>query len=145
MLQTFAESGFMDFQTLCTDALTSLIAPWVQRLTLEVVHAEVGEVHLRLPMTAEISREGGMLCGQATMAAADTAMVLAACTQLGGFKPMTTVSLNTSFLRAATGSHVTVIARVLKPGKTLLFGEIEVLGADGKLVAHATTTYAVLA
>jgi uncharacterized protein (TIGR00369 family) len=79
------------------------------------------------------------------MAAADTAMVLAACTQLGGFKPMTTVSLNTSFLRAATGSHVMVVGRILKPGKTMLFGEIEVQGADGKLVAHATTTYALLA
>jgi uncharacterized protein (TIGR00369 family) len=135
----------MELTILCNQVLATVVAPWVQDLALEVVHAQQGEVHLRLPITERLSREGGMLCGQATMAAADTAMVLAACTQLGGFKPMTTVSLNTSFLRAATGSHVTVIARVLKPGKTLLFGEIEVLGADGKLVAHATTTYAVLA
>ena len=49
--------------------------------------------------------DGGVLCGQTMMAAADTAMVLAVMTHLGGFKPMTTVQLQTSFLRPIAGEQ----------------------------------------
>jgi len=85
-----------------------------------------------------------VLCGQAIMSVADTAMLLAMIARLGGFKPMTTVQLQTSFLRPVpkdTGS-VTVVARVLRLGKSLSYGEVEFLAPDGKLAAHATTTYA---
>jgi uncharacterized protein (TIGR00369 family) len=129
----------------CEQWLDELIAPWVQSLGLQVLDAKAGEVKLCVPQQAQLSRVGGMMCGQAMMAAADTAMVLAACTQLGEFKPMTTVSLNTSFMRAVANTDLIVVARVLKPGKTMLFGEIEMFGAaDNKLAAHATTTYALL-
>ena len=37
-----------------------------------------------------------------------------------------------------------VTARVLRKGKNLVFGEIEVADAQGWLAAHATTTYALL-
>ena len=69
---------------------------------------------------------GGVLCGQTMMAAADTAMVLAVMTRLGGFKPMTTVQLQTSFLRPMAGDGGTraSLARVLRMGKNLVFGEI---------------------
>jgi uncharacterized protein (TIGR00369 family) len=72
--------------------------------------------------------------------------VLAIMTELGGFQPMTTVQLQTSFLRPIAGgsADAKVVARVLRRGKNLVFGEIEVLDAGGKLAAHATTTYALL-
>lgn len=80
------------------------------------------------------------------MAAADTAMVLAVMTRLGGFKPMTTVQLQTSFLKPVPGSsaHAEVLARVLRMGKSLIFGEILMHTDTGDLAAHATTTYALL-
>jgi acyl-coenzyme A thioesterase PaaI-like protein len=71
-------------------------------------------------------------------------MVLAVSSQLGGFKPMTTVSLTTSFMRPVQGTELRVVARVLKPGRTLMFGEVELLAPDGRLAAHATTTYALV-
>jgi uncharacterized protein (TIGR00369 family) len=90
--------------------------------------------------------EGGVLCGQTMMAAADTAMVLAVMTKLGGFKPMTTVQLQTSFLRPVGGNSgaARVVARVLRMGRSLVFGEVQVINADDELAAHATTTYALL-
>ncbi len=130
--------------------LTDLVAPWVAELGLQVRSASAGEVVLALPIRPAQVHVGGVLCGQAVMAAADTAMILAIATQLGGFRPMTTVQLQTSFLRPMTGSRTeaageaTVIGRVLRLGKNLVFGEIEVLDAGGKLAAHATTTYALL-
>jgi len=127
-------------------ALTHVFAPWVRELDLRVMQARAGEVTLALPVAARHVHEGGVLCGQTMMAACDTAMVLAVMTRLGGFKPMTTVQLQTSFLRPIPGSSgsVRVVARVLRMGKSLVFGEMQVIGADDQLAAHATCTYALL-
>ncbi|WP_234413888.1 PaaI family thioesterase [Ideonella sp. A 288] len=123
-----------------------LFAAWVRDLALRVAEVRPGEVHLALPVTARHVHGGGVVCGQTLMAAADTAMVLAVSSQLGGFQPMTTVQLQTSFLRPVPGTdtEARVIARVLRLGKSLAFGEIEVHDASGRLAAHSTTTYALL-
>ena len=126
--------------------LDSVVAPWIRELGLRVTQVQTDEVHLSLPITAHLVHGGGVVCGQTLMSAADTAMVLAVASQLGGFKPMTTVQLQTSFLRPISGTdtEARVVARVLRLGKNLVFGEIEVHDAGGKLAAHATTTYALL-
>ncbi len=119
---------------LLNQALDTVFAPWVK------------ELQLRLPISARLVHVGGVLCGQASMAAADTAMVLAVMSQLGQFQPMTTVQLQTSFLRSVPGDsgQATVVARVLRMGRKLVFGEMEVLDAKGQLATHATTTYTLL-
>ena len=123
--------------------LADNFAPWVLALGLRVEGCEGGEARLRLPFSPELVRVGGTICGQALMAAADTAMVIAISSALEGFRPMATVSQNTSFLRPISGADVEIVARVLKPGRTLVFGEIEMRAAgDERLSAHVTTTYA---
>ena len=125
--------------------LSAWFAPWVQALGLQVESFADGEVTLRLPQNDQLSRVGGMLCGQAMMSAADTAMVLAIVTQLGDQRPMTTVQLNTSFLKPLSGQDARVTARVIRAGKSLVFGEIDIAGAtDGRSVCRASTTYALL-
>lgn len=126
------------------EALETLFAPWVKELGLQAEKMAEGEVYLRLPFNTRLTHVAGVVCGQVYMAAADTAMVLAVASTLGGFKPMTTVSLNTSFLRPLSEGDCQVVARVLRRGKNLVFGEIEILDQQQRLVAHATTTYALL-
>jgi uncharacterized protein (TIGR00369 family) len=126
-------------------ALAELFAPWVQALGLRVQAWAPGAATLRLPQSEQLSRVGGMLCGQAMMAAADTAMVLALIAQFGHFRPCTTVQMNSSFLKPLSGQDALVEARVLRAGKALAFGEIDIRGADdGKSACRATTTYALL-
>ena len=123
--------------------LADNFAPWVLALGLKVVACESGEARLSMPFSPALVRVGGTICGQALMAAADTAMVIAISAALGGFRPMATVSQNTSFMRAISGVDVEITARVLKPGRSLVFGEIEMRAAgDERLSAHVTTTYA---
>ncbi len=134
----------MDKQVLQA-ALADYFAPWVQELGLLVDAVGEDSVTLRLPQDARLSRVGGMLCGQAMMAAADTAMVLALVRQFGEFRPCTTVQMNTSFLKPLSGQDALVEARVLRAGKSLAFGEIDIRGAqDGKSACRASTTYALL-
>ena len=126
-------------------ALAELFAPWVQALGLRVECVGERSVVLRLPVTPALARQGGMLCGQAMMAAADTAMVLALIAHFGEFRPCTTVQLSTSFLKPLSGQDALIHARVLRAGKTMAFGEIDLSGAaDGKSVCRASTTYALL-
>ena len=124
-------------------SLTDLFAPWVQALNLQVASWAPGEVTLRLPQSDQLARMGGMLCGQAMMAAADTAMVLAVITHFGAFKPCSTVQLSSNFLKPLSGQDALVTARVLRAGKSMVFGEIDLRGAvDGKSVCRSATTYA---
>jgi len=134
----------MDQDTL-QGALPEYFAPWVQALGLQVEDFDADSVTLRLPQDPQLSRVGNMLCGQAMMAAADTAMVLALINQFGAFRPCTTVQMNTSFLKPLSGQDALVQARIVRAGKTLAFGEIDIRGAeDGKSACRATTTYALL-
>lgn len=125
--------------------LAENFAPWVRDLGLVV--EEVGERHavLRLPWSDRLAREGGALSGQAMMAAADTAAVIAISAARAGYGPMTTVAQSTTFQRPVVGADVMITARVTKLGRTLAFLSTDLIsdGAAGP-VAQATTVYAIL-
>lgn len=129
---------------LLEDALATVFAPWIREMGLTVREARVGQVTLAMPIRPAYIHVGGVMCGQAAMAAADTAMVLAMVSQLGEFRPMTTVQLQTSFLRPLAGEQATVTATVLRSGRSLAFGSIDILDEQGRLAVQATTTYALL-
>ncbi len=121
-------------------------AEYVKRLDLRIESVGPDGVTLALPVAPELVHGGGVLCGQAILAAADTAMLLAMIAVLGELRPMTTVQLQASFVRPVPRdtANVSVVARVLRLGKTLSYGDVDFRTADGKLAAHATTTYALL-
>ncbi|MEU2117325.1 PaaI family thioesterase [Streptomyces sp. NPDC016459] len=125
--------------------LADNFAPWVLDLGLSVVSVDADGAVLRLPWSDRLAREGGGLCGQAMMAAADTATVIAVTAVRGGFVPMTTVQQSISFQRAVVGSDVLVHARLTKAGKRMAFADITVT-AEGteEIAAHATAVYALL-
>jgi len=126
--------------------LDEIAAEYVTRLNLRIEAIDEEAVTLSLPVAPGLVHGGGVLCGQAIMSAADTAMLVAMIARMGSFKPMTTVQLQTSFLRPVPkeAASVTVVARVLRLGKTLSYGEVDFLAPDGKIAAHATTTYALI-
>jgi uncharacterized protein (TIGR00369 family) len=126
--------------------LAEVAAPFVTQLGLKVVAASADEVSLSMPVTPTVVHAGGVVCGQALMAAADTAMILALSANLGEFRPMTTVQLQTSFLKPVPGDadQVRVVCTLLRRGRNLAFGEIRLLTPQGQLAAHATCTYAIL-
>lgn len=123
-----------------------IFAEWVRELDLEVRATSADGVTLALPVRARHVHAGGVVCGQTLMAAADTALVLAISHVLGGFRPQTTVQLQTSFLRPVGKdvAEVAVEARILKSGRNLVFGEVVLRLPDGQVAAHATSTSALL-
>lgn len=125
------------------EILRDNFSPWVLDLGLAVEEVGDGTAVLRLPWSDRLAREGGALSGQALMAAADTAVVIAVSGAKGGFVPMTTVQLSTSFQRPVVGRDVLVEVEVTKLGRTLAFAEID-MTADSKTVARASAVYAII-
>ncbi len=136
--------------------LGDVFAPWVQDLKLSIEHIDDAPppdatsdwqpgVRLRMPFSERLCRHGGIICGQALMAFADTAMVIANLAANRGYRPMTTVDQTTHFMRAATASDVLAEARVVRLGRTMSFGRVTLLSAaDNKPVAMVSSAFAML-
>jgi len=136
--------------------LREMFAPWVLDLGLGVERIEAAPPQgagadwqpgavLRMGFSERLCRHGGVVCGQALMALADTAMVIATVTASGGFRPMTTVDQTTHFLKAVASADVLADARVVRLGRTMSFGRVTLTSAaDGKPVAMVSSAFAML-
>ena len=125
--------------------LGDIFAPWVQELNLQVDDITPQSVSLRMPFDLKLCRVGGMICGQALLTGADTAMVIAICATLGGFKPFTTVDLTVNYMRPIANEDALLTARIMRQGRTMIFCNTEIIGADNeKLSAFSTGTYALV-
>lgn len=146
-----ADFGIADANRL----LGEIFPPWVMDLNLSIdaldctppadaADWQPGAI-LRMPFSERLCRNGGTVSGQALMAFADTAMVIANFAANRGYRAMTTVDQTTHFMRAATGSDVLADARVVRLGRTMSFGRVTLLGAtDNKPVAMVSSAFAML-
>jgi len=150
--QQATEFGLDDARRMLSEAF----APWVLELGLSVERLEAdppagagadwqpGAV-LRMAFSERLCRSGGVVCGQALMALADTAMVFAIVAGHRGFRPMTTVDQTTHFLKAVASADVIAEARVVRLGRTMSFGRVTLASAaDGKPVAMVSSAFAML-
>jgi uncharacterized protein (TIGR00369 family) len=136
--------------------LVNVFAPWVQELGLSIEEVDyippVGPAAdwqpgaiLRMAFSERLCRHGGVVCGQALMALADTSMVIAILAANRGYRPMTTVDQTTHFMRAATSCDVLADARVVRLGRTMSFGRVTLVNAaDNKPVAMVSSAFAML-
>lgn len=128
-----------------TALLATVFAPWVQDLDLSVERIEADSAVLRMPFSDRLCRDNGVVCGQAMMSLADTAMVFAVSTAAGGYLPMTTVDQTMHFLRPATRVNLLADARVVRLGRTMSFGRVTLFAAtDRKPVAMCSSAFAML-
>ena len=119
-------------------------APLMNEMGLTITDAEPGRVRFTLPVAERLTHSGGVLCGQAILGCMDTGMVFVMMSlDDDPDASFTTVQLQTSFKRGVPADigEVTFEAHATKTGRTLVFGEIDLLLPDGTRAAHATTTY----
>jgi uncharacterized protein (TIGR00369 family) len=125
--------------------LAGVFAPWVQELNLSVESLETNGAILRMKFSEKLCRDNGVVCGQALMSLADTAMVFAVSSASGAYRPMTTVDQTMHFLRPVANKDVLAAAQVVRLGRTMAFGSVT-LTADGdeRPAAMAQLAYALL-
>ena len=128
--------------------LGEVFAPWVQALRLEVVAVGDSGCGFRLPANAELSRGGGqgggVVCGQAVGAAADTASVVSLSVLNGAFRPCTTVDMTTHFMRPLPEGDVEIAVTALSNGRRMAVTRAEFRAPGGKLAASATCAFVYL-
>ena len=123
-------------------ALKENFAPWVLALQPTLTSVGPDAAVLEIPITPQIARMGGIVCGQALATLADTSMVFACAGRLGAFTPVATTNLETRFLSAARGNTVRCTARVIKSGRALIFAEAMLCRLpDDAPVAAASATF----
>lgn len=118
-------------------------AAWVRALDITVTEIGPEQTTLTVPITDALMRTGGIVSGQALTALADTAMVLAVGGHLGEMIPVGTVTLDTQFLRPASGEAIRAEAQVTRAGKSMIFARCTLIATPSqKPVALATATFA---
>lgn len=135
--------------------VTEALAPWVQDLGLLVETVEAGRppgapgdwqpgAVLRLPFSKKICRDGGIVCGQALMALADAAMMVACSAAWNGYRPMTPIDQTMHFLRPVN-FDVVADARVVRIGRNTSFGRVMLYSAsDKRPVGMVASAYAMV-
>ncbi len=135
--------------------MIEVFAPWVQDLGLLVESVEAGRpvgasadwmpgALIRLPFSSKLCRDGGVVCGQALLAAADTAMVIACAAAWNGYKPMSAIDQTMHFLRPVN-FDLLADARIIRVGRTTTFGRVTLTSAtDKRPVGMVSSAYAML-
>lgn len=123
--------------------LASSFARWVQALDLRVDQiTPEGRAVLSMPITDDVARMGGIVCGQALATLADTAMVMATAAHFGEPRDVATTNLDTQFLSAGRGERISCTARITRAGRSLIFAQADLVALpDGRPVASASATF----
>lgn len=121
-------------------------APFLRTLGIVCEDVKPGHAVARWTTDARWLRPGGLVFGGGLMTLADAALYMAILGQLGLSRFAVTNELKMNFLRPATGGDVIAIAKVIRSGKRIAYGEVHLSMADhpARLIAHATSSYALL-
>ena len=123
--------------------LTTVTAPWIQDLDLQVNSISGLRCKFTLNYSEKLVRAGNIICGQAIVSAADTAMIVAVISAIGEYQEITTVDISCKYLRPLLRGGGSVETEILKLGKRLVVGRIIVNDNESdKLAAEISCTYA---
>lgn len=127
------------------DAFLRLELPQVFNDDLTIEHADGRTCQVRQRFRESMLRPGGTISGPTLMTLADLAMYVVLLSAIGPVGLAVTTNLNINFLRkGAPGTDVLATARLLKLGKRLAVGEINLLSdISPDPIAHVTATYSI--
>lgn len=113
-------------------------------LGMKLIDAGGGRARVRLPFAPPLANGAGVMHGGAVFAAADAATGVAAMGLLAPDETLTTIEMKINFIRPVPDSEIVAEAVILHRGRSTAVGETEVKDAEGRLVAKALATYAIL-
>ena len=122
--------------------LSSVTAPWIKSLDLQVDSISKWKCKFTLNYNENLVRAGNIICGQAIVSAADTAMIVAVISAIGKYQEITTVDISCKYLRPLS-SEGSIETEILKLGQRLVVGRITIKDMkSNKLSAEISCTYA---
>jgi acyl-CoA thioesterase len=118
--------------------------PFNQFLGVRVAEAADDGLTMETQMRPEWGNVIGSMHGGITASLIDTAVGIAVFRAFGFARQVTTVELKVNYLRPVVAGKVTIKARLLKTGKTLIVGVGDVFDQEGAHCATSLVTYMAL-
>ena len=116
-----------------THPLSALLHPSIEALSLDYCE-------LKMPFRPEISNGHGSVHGGLLATLADSAMAFALSTNFDGQMGFATADLTIHYFKRAR-TDITARARVVKKGKRINVGVIDLFDTEGDLVATVLTSF----
>lgn len=114
--------------------------PVADLIGVDLVRVEGGEATMEMEAAERHSNPMGTIHGGILCDIADAAMGMAYYSQLEPGESFTTLELKINFLRPFRTGKLVAHGRVVSRGKTVGMTECDVVDADGRLIAKATST-----
>ena len=103
-----------------------------------------GGCRVRQAFRAMSLRPGGTISGPTMMGLTDFSMYVAILASIGPVPLAVTTNLNINFLRKPAARDLIAEVKLIKLGKRLAVGEVEIFcDGEDEMVAHATATYSI--
>ncbi len=118
-------------------------SPFAGHLGMRLVRLEPDLAEIVMPFNECLATAGDVVHGGAISSLIDSAATVAAwsAAEVPGNARGATVGLTVAFVAAARGRDLTATARVVRRGRSLCFCDVDVVDADGRLVAKGLVTY----
>ncbi len=119
-------------------------SPFYGWMGVSLVDAREGEVDLAIEAGAHHLNLQGLVHGGVLASLADTAAGLAVRTKLEPGRRQVTVQLDVQYLSAGAQGVITAQGRAVRVGRQIAFADAEIRDANGRLLATAHATVAIM-
>jgi uncharacterized protein (TIGR00369 family) len=118
--------------------------PFNKLIGLRVVRTHADGVTLECEMRDELRNVAGVMHGGVAATLADAAVGIALASHFGGRRPCTTTDLKVNYLRPIAHGKIVARSHLVRIGKNLCVGRVDMSDAQRKLAAVAIVTYMLL-
>jgi uncharacterized protein (TIGR00369 family) len=115
--------------------------PFNKLLGIRIVRIHKDGVTIRCAVDEKSKNGSGGLHGGVMATMADAAMGIGLASHFGGRQPMTTTDLKINYLRPVTEGIATARSYIVRVGKHLCVGRVEIRDSERRLAAAALVTY----
>ena len=118
--------------------------PFNRHLGIEIIKVHRDGITISLNLREEFRNVAKVLHGGVTATMADAAVGMALVRHFAGTMMMSTVELKVNYFRPIWGKHVTARAKLLRVGKQICVGSVDIHDDEGKHAGVALVTYIML-
>ncbi len=119
-------------------------SPFAKHLDMRVADPDDGSSAVTMPINPNHLQQAGRVQGGIVATLADYAFYRAVRPLLRPGETTTTIEIKINFLAPAEKGELAATARIIRPGRRVMVGEMEVKDQDGKLIAQGLGTYLVI-
>jgi uncharacterized protein (TIGR00369 family) len=118
--------------------------PFNKLLGVRVVRRHKDGVTIACAMRDDLKNTAGVMHGGVAASMADAAVGIALASHFGGRVACTTTDLKINYLRPVAAGKMTARSRLIRIGRQLCVGRVDLSDGEGKLAAVAIVTYILL-